>query len=381
VAPSINEQLADRAAEHALNLLRYAAGERERLTAYLIRLELQLDEMLRLQVDTSGSAAIKRQRIETLLAQVRATIRDSYGEIATAHEEGLARLASASGSGAVSSLRPVAIAAEIELNVLSASQLRALATNVLIEGAPSREWWSRQAGDLLERFSDEIRKGYALGESIDDMVRRVRGRSTGVRHTYELGGRRYTYVEFEGGILDTATRNAEALVRTSVSTISAEARRATYRENQDVVKGVVQVSTLDTRTTAICIARAGRAWAYPDMEPIDHDIAYGAGAGSLHWNCRSVDAPLLRSWKELGIDLDDAGAGRRWSRLDGKVPGDFTFDEFLTRRSPAQIEQQLGKRAADLYRDGKLGLEDLIHHATNRPLTVAELEAIAGRAA
>ena len=177
-------------------------------------------------------------------------------------------------------------------------------------------------------------------------MRRVRGRATGKRHVYELNGQERVFVEFRGGIMDTSTRNAEALVRTSVATISADARRSTFEENQDVVKGVVQISTLDTRTTATCIARSGLAWSLPDYQPIGHSIAYGGGT-PVHRGCRSsTEAPLLRSWQELGIDLQDAPAGTRWSRLDGKVPGDFTFDDFFKRRTAAQIEEQIGKRAA-----------------------------------
>jgi len=375
---SFNAEIAELAAAHAIDLLRFDSGARRDVLVFLRRLEVRLTELLRRSElgPDDGPRFVRELRLQSLLDQVQTIIYAEYGHMAAANETTGRALAKWESAETVRPLRSVAIAAEIDLNVLTAEQLRAIASNVLISGAPSRSWWAGQSQDLVERFANEIREGMALGESVDDMVRRVRGRATGKRHVYELNGKRRIFVEFTGGLMDTATRNAEALVRTSVAAVSSDARRETYRANQDVVKGVVQVSTLDSRTTVICLARAGKAWAFPDMQPIGHDIAY-AGGVPQHFGCRSVESPILRSWRELGIDLDDAGAGQRWSRLDGKVPGDFTFDDFMKRRTAAQVEQQLGARAAELYRAGKLDLEDLISHATSRPLSVREIEALA----
>jgi len=285
---SYNEQLAHQAAVHAIDLVRFSASERLRVLAYLRQLEVQLEELLRSYNVTGGSQLTRAMRYEALLAQVRASIQDSYGRMADAHVEGMGSLASAESKIAASSIRVAAIGAEIELNVLSAGQVRALASNVLIDGAPSRSWWGQQAGDLLTRFSAEIKEGYALGETIDELVRRIRGRATGARNIYELNGRERVFVEFRGGILDTSTRYAETLVRTSVAAISADARRSTFEENQDVVKGVVQISTLDSRTTVTCVAYSNKAWSLPNYEPLGHELPYNGGV-PRHFNCVLAD--------------------------------------------------------------------------------------------
>jgi hypothetical protein len=373
--PSVNAQLVDKAAAHAINLLRFDSHTRASVLGYLRRLQDVLERRLRDFRFDVASPSIRRLRLEQLKRTVDEAIATAYGSMADALDDALTDVAGVASRVAGSWINGPAIAAEIELVTLTLNQLKALASNVLIEGAPSALWWEAQAGDLRQRFADAVTEGLGLGETTDDLVRRIRGTATGRRNTYEINGRQYTYVEFRGGIMDTSTRNARSLVRTSVQTVASTARRETFLENQDVVKGVVQVSTLDTRTTVTCIAYGGKAWSLPDYEPIDHDLPYNGGT-PRHWGCRSTEAPLLRSWDELGIDLDEvAGGAGRWSRLDGEVPADISMDAFLNRRTDAQVDEMLGPGVADLWRSGAVSLEDLIDRQTGRPLSLADLEA------
>lgn len=372
---SVNAELADRAAAHAIDLLRFDATARREVLGYLRRLEEKLvDDVARFRIGGVADQSIRRQRAEHLLVQVQESIRTAYGQAADASAQMLLDLGKIESRAALAGAAQFAVAADIQLNILTAGQLRRIVDSTLIERAPSRAWWERQAGDLMQRFSDEIREGVGLAETNDDLVRRIRGRATGKRHLYELNGREHTFVEFKGGLMDTSTRNARALVRTSVQTIAGQVRRDTFEENQDVVKGVVQISTLDLRTTVECFARGGLAWSLPDYSPIDHEIAYNGGV-PLHWGCRSTEAPLLRSWEELGIDRKEvAGDEGRWSRMDGEVPADFSMDDFLGRRSPDQIDDVLGAGIGSLYREGRVGLQDLIDAQSGRALSLRELE-------
>lgn len=374
MAPSVNEQLADRAAAHAIDLVRFDSDARARVLGYLRLLEAKLSEQLSNANLGGGMTEFRRTRAETLLRQVRETIAEAYADMADAADGVLRGLAEVESATAMAGVGKFIVETRFELNILTPAQLSRIVDATLIQGAPSRAWWQAQAGDLLERFSSAIREGVGLGETNDELVRRVRGRATWKRHVYELNGKRHTYVEFRGGLMDTSTRHAEALVRTSVQSIAGQTRRDTFAENQDVVKGIVQVSTLDTRTTVTCRARAAKAWSLPDYQPIDHSIAYGGGV-PLHWGCRSTEAPLLRSWQELGIDLDDApGGAKRWSRLDGKVPADFTMEQFLRRRSREQQDEMLGPGIAALWRARKVSLEELIDAQSGRPLALWEVQ-------
>lgn len=288
MSPSVNAQLADRSAAHAIDLLRFDSDARSRVLAYLRSLESRLAAQLSDANLSGGMTEFRRARAETLLRQVRETIAEAFADMADAADAVLRGLAKVESATAMAGVGKLLVATRFELNILTPAQLSSIVDSTLIQGAPSRAWWQAQAGDLLERFSTAIREGVGLGETNDELVRRVRGRATGKRHTYELNGKRYTYVEFRGGLMDTSTRNAEALVRTSVQTIAGQTRRDTFEENQDVVKGVVQVSTFDTHTTVTCRARAAKAWSLPDYQPIDHNIVY-AGGVPLHWGCLPGD--------------------------------------------------------------------------------------------
>ena len=286
--PSVNETLAERYRVHAVDLLRFDAHEREVILGYLKQLEQELVRLL-LEIDPASvtQRAARRNRLQALLDQVRKTVQTTYGEISTRLIGDLTDLAKLEAQFARTSAASV-IGFDLLSATITAEALRAIASDVLILGAPSAEWWSRQAVNLVQAFSDQIRLGMGIGESIEDMVRRIRGRATGARNWYwdPRTGERRMFVEFSDGIMDIGTRQARALVRTSVSAVSASARREMLQANADIVKGVQQVSTLDNRTSEICLAYSGKVWLYPDMRPDGHSLPYLGGVPS-HWSCRS----------------------------------------------------------------------------------------------
>jgi hypothetical protein len=138
-----------------------------------------------------------------------------------------------------------------------------------------------------------------------------------------------------------------------------------------MIKGIQWVSTLDTRTTLDCAARDGLLYTVDGHEPIDHDLPWGGGAGNLHWGCRSTSAPVLKTFRELGIDVDEVPKSTR-SSLDGQVAQDTTFEGWLGRQSVERQNENLGVGRAEMWRDGKVSFRDLID-GNGRELTLAEL--------
>jgi SPP1 gp7 family putative phage head morphogenesis protein len=237
--------------------------------------------------------------------------------------------------------------------VLPTSTLDSLVSSVLVQGAPSAEWWSRQAGDTAFRFAQEMRQGVAAGETNADLIGRVIGKKG------------------SPGIMETSRRNAEALVRTSVLQASNDARLAVYKRNGDVLRGLMQISTLDDRTSDICIAYDGAMWNL-DGEPIDGtDLPFNGGP-PRHWNCRSVLSPVTKSWEDLGIKAKELSTGAR-AALDGEVPAETKFGDWLERRSEAEQDRILGTGKAELWRSGKISLSQLVD-MRGKPLTLDQLE-------
>lgn len=181
--------------------------------------------------------------------------------------------------------------------------------------------------------------------------------------------------------MNTSFRNAEALARTSIHTVSNNARLATFKENDDVIKGVELIVTLDDRTTPICISRSGGAWDLASGEPLP-DSAVSIqfpGPPPYHFRCRSALLPVLKKWDELGspalAKFKEFPKGQRAS-MDGLVPADMTYGDWLKKKEldgPEFANKLLGKGKAQLWRDGKITLQQLVDN-TGQPFTLKELK-------
>jgi hypothetical protein len=174
------------------------------------------------------------------------------------------------------------------------------------------------------------------------------------------------------GIMETARRNAATLVQTSVQAVANDARRNTFQANTDVISGIQQVSTLDSHTSITCISYSGEKWdlEYKPLGP--KKLPYNNGC-PRHMNCRSLEVPITKSFKELGLKLKDPAFTTRASD-EGQIDADISFDKFLKRKGKAYQDGMLGKGRADLWRAKKITLKDLVD-ANGRPLTLAELQA------
>lgn len=356
---SANEVLADKARTHAVDLLRFDAATRRGVLRQLERLEKDLLDRLR-AADIGGAEGeavltpFQRQRTEMLRNEVTETIRTAYRGIDQSTTTELAELATIEGERTLRGING-ALGTDAVTQLPSPAMLRAVAGDALVQGAPSAEWWSRQAGDLVERFSDEVRQGVIAGETNSEIVRRIRG-------TRAAG--------YKDGVMKVTRRNAQALVRTSVQSVANAAMMMTARENDDVVKGYEAVVTFDSRTSEICIARSGLTWTL-DGKPIGHDIAFDGGP-PWHFNCRTILVPLLKSWQEMGVNIRDEIPPSTRASLDGQVPEDMSFNQFLEGKSKTFQNDLLGPGRAELWRDGKISLTDLLDQS-GRPLTLDQL--------
>ncbi len=201
-----------------------------------------------------------------------------------------------------------------------------------------RQWFSSQASAKQRGIQEVIEQGVATGETIDQMVRRIR-----------KGG------DLQRGIIEISRNHAESVVRTAVSHTTQGVRDAFYGENSDLIKGVQWLSTLDGRTSPMCMVRDGKQYNLK-REPVGHSYPWGGGPGRLHFRCRSTSVPVLKSWRELGFDADDTSAGERAS-MDGAVPPKTTFDEFLRRKAKrgggrAFVRDVLGRTRAQRFFNG-----------------------------
>lgn len=350
---SANEKLVDLFMERAIDLLRLEAGTRDKVLVFLAELERELVGLVA-KIDPTGTpdAARQKRRLADLLVEVQGTIRGTYRDASTLLAREIREIIDAEATWTGNSINTATRASFVDAG-LTRGFLQTLVSDVLIQGAASKDWWSRQAAGLSDKFADQMRAGMALGEANGKLVERVRGK-TG-----------------QPGIMNLARSSAERLVRASVQAAANTAREATYDENADLISALEWSATLDTRTSPWCIVRDGLKYTPKEHRPMGHTVPWLEGPGKIHWGCRSTSVPVLKSWRDLGIDEDEIPETTRAS-MDGQVPAAMTFEQWLRKQSVARQDTVLGAGKADLWRKGKITFRDLLDQS-GRPLTTEEL--------
>jgi hypothetical protein len=245
---------------------------------------------------------------------------------------------------------------------LDPATIKALVSGTLVNGSKPSVWWNRQSIDFRNSFMDTIRTSMRNGESLTQAVARVTGGTVdGVTVP---------------GIMKTTKAKASALAATSMNAVANEAALQSFQANNDVIKAVTQVSTLDNKTSDICVAYSGQTWDVNTLQPVMGGSLPFNGGPPRHFNCRSRLRPVTMSFKELGIDKDEIPAGTRAS-MDGQVPADITFNQFLRGKSTQFQDDLLGPARANLWRNDQITLTQLVDMRGN-PMTLAQLEARLG---
>ena len=357
---SANETLVDLYIERAIDLLRLEAGTRNKVLAILADLEGELVAALA-KVDPTGvdMVSAQRKRMTKLLEAVRKAIKASYRDASVLMAAEIREIVDQESVWTGHAIN-TAIDFEFVTGGLTREGIANLASDVLIQGAASADWWSRQAAGLADRFADAVRAGVALGESNADLVARIRGKAG------------------QTGVMDISRNSAERLVRASVQAAANTGREAMYAKNDDIIASLQWHATLDTRTSKWCITRDGHHYSNTEEhKPKDGGPPWLEGPGKLHWGCRSTSVPVLKTWRELGIDADEVPQTTRAS-MDGQVPAKQTFEQWLKKQPPGRQDTVLGATVADLWRRGKLTFSDLLDQS-GRPLTTEQLRAKAAR--
>lgn len=350
---SLNSIIADELRERAVFLARYDATMRNKMIALLKQLERDVVRRM-MDLDEFGElTAAGRQRMEAIIGWTRSTIANAYKGLNEASVEQLVNLARNEVAFIEKTMNKGVGVQLLDTSVTPAG-LAEIVSNTMIRGNPMEEWWAGQAVDVGRKFAAEMRLGMAAGETLSQLVQRVRGTAAN---------------GFSDGIMQTATRNAAALVRTAVQSVSNNTRMKVYKENEDVIGSLQHVSTLDDRTSDVCKARDGLRWKL-NGEPIGHDFKFDQPP--LHWNCRSTLIPVTKTWREMGFDVDELNPAQRAS-MDGAVPADMTYEQWLKGKGEAFQDRVLGQEKAQMWRDGEISFRDLVDQ-TGRPLTLEELQ-------
>lgn len=220
-------------------------------------------------------------------------------------------------------------------SVLPENSIERLVDSAQLEGATVKAWNNGLNADQKKRLERELKIGASLGETTPMLAQRI------------------------AHVLEKNKRDATAIALTGAGAIVSEIRQAFFEANDDVIKCYKYQATLDTRTSALCRAYDGLTWD-KDYKPIGHNFPFRKPRVNTHFNCRSTIIPVTKSWDELGIEGMDSASDRTRSSMNGYVPQDMTFNDWLKTQSPETIEKTLGKGRAELFMQGKITMRDLI---------------------
>jgi len=217
------------------------------------------------------------------------------------------------------------------------------ATITLPNGSTVEKAFRGIAVDQAERFSQVVRNGLLTGETTPSIAKRLIG-------NLQFGEEARTVKQLiAAGGQSTAVANNQvmALVRTSINQVANAASQQVYEANQDITKKYKYVATLDTRTSSICRALDGR------------EFSYGQGPmPPQHFNCRSTTVPVI---DYEGLGFSPPPPARRAS-MDGQVPANQSYGDWLSKQSKETQEEVLGKSKAAYFNrlSDKYGPKDAI---------------------
>jgi SPP1 gp7 family putative phage head morphogenesis protein len=345
--PTLNGELLDRGIRHAHYLERVKSHNVNRILNVLNR---DVIPDLRSQIARRLGAITERgydlgpattRRFQELLATSEGILKGGTDRVEALARNDLLQLAQTEAEFQTRLLNGV-LPTSIEMTMPNLAQLESIVTARPFRGALLGDWFSELGPGIQRRLSRELTTGLTQGETIPQLTRR-------------LFGPRQT--------LDLYRHQATAIVRTATTHVANHSAEAAFQANSDVVKGVQFVATLDARTTEECASYDGK------------EFGFGEGPRPpLHFNCRSIVVPVVKSWQELGIDADELKPGERAS-IDGGAAETTTYPEWLRRQPKVVQDEALGKGKAELFRRGKY---DLTKPIVGKPMTLAELRAKEG---
>lgn len=280
---SANEELLDASIRHQVGLQRLSAGILRRIIGLLNAVDDDLVRIILKHDPTAVSGTFSRRRLEKLLKAVRDLNREAYAALTSDLDGELRDLAAYEAEWQQRLIRG-ALPVQVDIVKPSRGQLVAAVKARPFQGRFLREWYSGLEESAQRRLREAIRIGFVEGETIDQMIRRVRGTRA---------------QQYRDGILEASRRDAQMVVRTAVNHTASVARNETYRENAGAIKGIRWVATLDSRTSMICASRDGKVY------PLESGPRPPA-----HINCLPGDALVTSRYRVTG-------ASKRW--YDGQL--------------------------------------------------------------
>lgn len=335
----LNDMLLDAAIGHQVDLSQYGEGVVRKMLQTLLAAERELMYALNEALEQLPPESFSVRRLDALLSQVRSMQSAAYTNLGESLSKELFDFTAFEGEYYKSLFEAKYAPLRMTVGAITAPQVFAAAMANPFQGRLMSEWFESIGKAAGMRLRDAVSMGYTQGQTVAQIVTRIRGTKA---------------LNYTDGILNVDRRNATSIARTAVSHLAAAAKDDFFDKNAELIKAKTWVSTLDQRTSSMCQIRDGKAYTL-DNKPVGHQIPWGGGPGSLHWCCRSTYTVVTKSWRELGFDADEISPGTR-ATMDGQVPSDTTYLDWLKKQPAVRQDEILGPTRGALLREGKLAV-------------------------
>jgi SPP1 gp7 family putative phage head morphogenesis protein len=312
----VNAEILDALIRRQVYLTRYAGGLGAEMVRILDETERDIERQLRRRLPEvqgeGASATVKRlQALKDDIAEQRSGAFRAIRKKMETDLGDLAKIEAKQVADIINGLSPIDLGLELPV----ARQLASV-VGTLFAGDTLRGWIERARGADVNRIADQIGIGFQLGETVDQITRRILG-------TIDLDN--------VDGVTQMTRNGARTLARTATNHVANAARQEVYKANADIIPEELFVATLDSRTTPACRALDGKIFKLGKgpMPPI-------------HWNCRSTRVPHI-----VPLDEDAIRSGEF-----GPVPASVNYNEWLKRQTVGFQDEVLGPARGALFRKG-----------------------------
>lgn len=341
---TVNQKIADEQVRHRLYVHRYsnklAAEARSRMM--LARLDIAMQVQKALELGPANQMAFSQTHLVPMIRSMNSQVMDLYEAVMKESIKALAGFAAVEATWQTSLLTstiPEVVQQFFPVLKMTSSQIISAATERPMQGMLLKQWAKKQGESALASIASQIQQGYSMGETHDQIVRRVTGTKAN---------------EYKDGLMNRLSNDAGNVVKTAVGHYQATATELMGEANKDIIKCQQWLSTLDNHTSTMCQVRDHLLYTMDKQpKPIKHAVPWGAGPGKLHFCCRSTRTFVVKSWQELGMDAGELDAGTRAS-MNGQVPADMNFTQWVARQDAKTLYDLYGFQRGQLILDGKV---------------------------
>lgn len=333
-----NDEILDLLLKRDLLLQRVSNGLSKEIASQYIKM---IDEA----INSLGKVDISLINMNKIIKEINSNIGLDYASV----EDNFNEVAITEASFIPKAINGI-VAVDIMNKTLPDSLVNKIVKNsILSDGYTIKEGFEKLDTRLQETFQNQIRLGVLNGDTTQTIIKNLKPYMT-----------------------DFKDNRIEALVKTALSTVVNNTRMETYKENESIFKGYQWHATLDSRTRKEHFLLDGALWDINGKGLNEKGKKYKFRNAPDGYRCRCVLLPITKSYKELGLNIDEIPVGTR-SSMNGYVPADLNATDWFEKQGKDFQKKYLGTQRYELFKSGKITLSDLVNQK-GKVLTVQELK-------